>query len=104
MAKAHALLIHAQPLVLPDDLVQPRITPPPPGDCTSALRIPGLPDVRSFYYTAMEGRVAAGTPGAPLPGAAWTSAAVRLANHSSILARYSGKRSMQPVSISTQCS
>lgn len=72
VAKAHALLIRAQPLVLPDDLVQPRVAPlRPPGDCTSALRIPGLPDVRSFYYTAMEGRVAAGTPGAPGPGAAW---------------------------------
>jgi hypothetical protein len=76
VAKAHALLIRAQPLVLPDELVPPRVASmPPPSDCTSALRIPGLPDVRSFYYTAMEGRVAAGTPGAPGPGAPGPGAA-----------------------------
>lgn len=72
MAKAYALLVRAQPIVLPDDPVQPATAPlRPPRDCTAALRIPGLPDVRSFYYTAMEGRVAAGTPEAPGPGAAW---------------------------------
>lgn len=79
VAKAHALLVRAQPIVLPDDLVQPATTPlRPPRDCTAALRIPGLPDVRSFYYTAMEGRVAAGTPEAPGPGAAWLRLTVPL--------------------------
>ena len=41
---------------------------------------------------------------APPQASMTTSAAVRLANHSSILARFNCKRSMQPVSISTQCS
>jgi len=72
VAKAHALLVRARPLAPPDDLPQPPVaTLRPPEACTDALRIPGLPEVRSFYYTAVEGRVAGGTPGAPGPGAAW---------------------------------
>jgi hypothetical protein len=42
---------------------------PPPTD--GALRIPGMPDQRSFYYTAMEARLATGTVSAPGPAAVW---------------------------------
>ncbi len=72
VAKAHALLMRTQPITLPDGLAQaPTASLPTPRACPESLRIPGLPDVRSFYYTAMEGRVAAGTPQAPGPAAAW---------------------------------
>ena len=43
---------------------------PPPTD-DNPLRIPGMPDQRSFYYTAMEARLASGSVTAPGPAAAW---------------------------------
>ncbi|MGV0761655.1 thioesterase family protein [Tistrella mobilis] len=44
---------------------------PPPADCTEPVRIPGMPDARSFHYTAMESRVAAGSVTRPGPAAVW---------------------------------
>ncbi|WP_398499789.1 thioesterase family protein [Variovorax sp.] len=75
VAKAHALLVRTQPVVPPEEALQrplaPALSMPAPSDCTAPLRIPGLPDVRSFYYTATESRVAAGDAAAPGPAAAW---------------------------------
>lgn len=92
VARAHGLLVRAGTLALPSDLPRAAIDRlPPPEDCPRPLRIPGLPEVRSFYYTAMEGRVAGGDPAQPGPAAAWlrlkvplvagvaTSAAMRIA-------------------------
>ncbi len=75
VAKAHALLVRTQAVVPPEETLQrplaPALSMPAPSDCTAPLRIPGLPDVRSFYYTATESRVAAGDAAAPGPAAAW---------------------------------
>jgi len=75
VAKAHALLVRTQAVAPPEETLQrplaPALSMPAPSDCTAPLRIPGLPDVRSFYYTATESRVAAGDAAAPGPAAAW---------------------------------
>ncbi|MGJ7527044.1 thioesterase family protein [Variovorax sp. GB1P17] len=80
VARAHALLLHQQPLTLPADL--PGASPHPllqrPRDCKDRVRIPGLPEGVSFYQTAMESRVAQGDASRPGPCAAWFRLAVPL--------------------------
>ncbi|HAE48966.1 MAG: hypothetical protein CMO30_00495 [Tistrella sp.] len=51
---------------------------PLPASCTEPVRIPGMPDTRSFHYTAMESRVAAGSVVRPGPAAVWFRLAVPL--------------------------
>lgn len=44
---------------------------PPPAACTEPVRIPGMPEVPSFHYTAMESRVARGSVLGPGDAAVW---------------------------------
>lgn len=80
VARAHALLLNAQPLALPASLANgsPRRLLPPPRDCHDPVRIPGMPEGVSFYGAAMESRMAQGDAGQPGPGAAWFRLAVPL--------------------------
>ncbi len=73
VARAHALLLRAQPLVLPAQLPgwSPQQLLPLPHDCTERLRIPGMPDGTAFHTSAMEGRVAQGDLSQAGPAAAW---------------------------------
>jgi len=74
VARAHALLVRIEPLTLPDDLPagwSPVQLERLPAQCSEPIRIPGLPDGRSFYRTAMETRVAQGDPARPGPAGAW---------------------------------
>lgn len=70
VARAHALSCLTAPL----DLVEPAggdgARMALPTDDTP-LRIPGMPEQRSFYYTAMEARLASGSVTAPGPSAVW---------------------------------
>ncbi|MFH0132749.1 thioesterase family protein [Variovorax sp. VaC1] len=84
VARAHALLLHRQPLALPADLpadfpcASPRQLLPLPQDCREQVRIPGLPEGVSFYRNAVESRVAQGDTSQPGPSAAWFRLAVPL--------------------------
>lgn len=80
VARAHALMLRAQALALPDGLPgrsPPRLLPLP-RDCSEPLRIPGLPAGRSFYGTAVDTLAAQGDVSRPGPGAAWFRLAVPL--------------------------
>ncbi len=70
VARAQALSCRTSPLdiVVPLHAAAERL-PPPTVD--KPLRIPGMPEQRSFYYTAMEARLAAGSVTAPGPAAGW---------------------------------
>jgi hypothetical protein len=78
VARAHALMLRQQALVLPPET--PGWTPaqlrPLPADCTERLHIPGLPQGASFYGTAVETRNAQGDASRPGAGAAWFRLAV----------------------------
>lgn len=73
VARAHALLLRGQAVALPADLPgwSPAQLLPPPADCHTPLRIPGLPGGTSFYASAMQILVAQGDPARPGPAAAW---------------------------------
>ncbi len=74
VARAHALLLRGEPLTLPAHLPAgwlPERLEPLPASCHERVRIPGLPEGRSFYRTAMETRVAHGDPTQAGPSGAW---------------------------------
>lgn len=73
VARAHALLLRGQPLVLPPELPgwSPAQLRPPPSECSERVRIPGMPSGISFYDTAMDHRLAQGDNARPGPAAAW---------------------------------
>ena len=70
MARAHALSGKSNPddIVLSRTPVGERLDFP---DHNQPLHIPGMPEQRSFYYTAMEAKLATGTVAEPGPAAAW---------------------------------
>lgn len=51
---------------------------PLPADCSEPVRIPGMPEVPSFHYTAMESRCATGSVRRPGPAGVWFRLAVPL--------------------------
>jgi hypothetical protein len=53
-------------------------TLPPPAQCHEQVRIPGMDDVESFHYTAMESKLAGGSTLRPGPAAAWLRLTVPL--------------------------
>ncbi|HEV3001348.1 MAG TPA: thioesterase family protein [Solirubrobacteraceae bacterium] len=67
VARATAVSCRTAPLDVPP-AAEERLPFP---DAAEPLRIPGMPDVRSFYYTAMEGRLASGSVTRPGPAAVW---------------------------------
>ncbi|MDM0104587.1 thioesterase family protein [Variovorax sp. J22R24] len=73
VARAHGLLLRAQPLSLPAGLPgwSPAMLSPLPPNCEDRVRIPGLPDGEYFHRMAVESRVAHGDPARPGPAAAW---------------------------------
>lgn len=82
VARGHALLLRGEQLTLPGDLPagwSPTWLEPLPANCNDSVRIPGLPDGRSFYQSAMETRVAQGDPSQAGPSAAWFRLTVPIA-------------------------
>lgn len=80
VARAHALLVRGQPFTLPPELPgwSPSRLLPPPEQCNEPLHIPGMPRSDSFFYTAMEHRIAQGDAAQPGPAAVWFRLAVPL--------------------------
>lgn len=70
VARAHALSASTNELDAPQlaDGDRPQL-PWPQGD--PPLRIPGMPEQPSFYYTAMDARLAGGSVAEPGPAAVW---------------------------------
>lgn len=70
VARAQALSCRTSPLdvAVPRRAAVARLSVPAGGE---PLRIPGMPDQRSFYYTAMEARLVTGSVTAPGPAAVW---------------------------------
>lgn len=69
VARAVALFLRSEPLE-----IEPRMGGHPlpgPDRCHDPFQVPGMEDVRSFHYTAMDIRVAHGQTVAPGPAAGW---------------------------------
>jgi hypothetical protein len=71
VARAHGLSARTGASSLDDGAAAGDDDPMPWSDDASAPRIPGMPEQRSFYYTAMEARLASGSVTEPGPAAVW---------------------------------
>lgn len=68
VAGAVGLFVKGQNLPLP---MHPSGSLPGPDECSAKVAIPGMQNIRSFHYTAMESRIASGQIDQPGPAAAW---------------------------------
>ncbi|PYH01880.1 thioesterase family protein [Arthrobacter stackebrandtii] len=73
VARAHMLAVRGQGFTLPDGVPgwSPDRLLPGPASCSEPAVIPGMPHGTSFYYNAVEHRMAGGNIARPGPGAAW---------------------------------